>query len=153
MSRWRRDQDPKLGQLAELALFAPCSPIELAAIGRLTEKTMVPARTLLCKEGGRRRDWYAIRAGSAVVTQGGVPTGLFGPGDWWGEAAILGRASGTFSVEALAPMAVIVAGQRQFVAMLDAVPGLAQRIQRAMGCWAPPYARSDSTTRRVTSTL
>ena len=136
---WRRNQDLKLGRLAEVALFAPCTPAELAVVGRLTDETVAPAGTLLYQEGGRSR-WYAVRTGVAVVTQGGVPTGVFGPGEWWGEAGILGRGLPTFSVEALAPMALIVAEQRQFVAMLDAVPGLAERILRAMACWTPPYA-------------
>jgi CRP-like cAMP-binding protein len=131
--------DSKLGRLAELPFFAGCAKAELSVAARLTEETVVPAGAVLTEEGSADAFWYSVRSGTAGVTRGGRPTTVFGPGDWWGEAPILCRRPATVSVVAVTPMVVVTANRRQFLAMLDMLPGVAHRLLRSLACWEPPY--------------
>jgi CRP/FNR family transcriptional regulator, cyclic AMP receptor protein len=131
--------DAKLFDLAEVPLFEGCRRHELITLGRMSEDLVVPAGTMLTREGAPGRWWFAVRQGLAGVTRRGRPTGVLGPGDWWGEAAILRCRNERASAVALTDMSLITISHKQFVAMLDNVPRVNGRLLRHLAHWESPY--------------
>ena len=62
-----------------------------------------------------------------------------GPGELFGELALLDKAPRNATVTAETPMELVVLGQREFAALIDEVPGLRAQAARRAG---PPAPRS-----------
>src|SRR5450631_2847250 len=75
--------------LAGVSLFAACTAQELAAIVSVTTLIDVPAGRVLCRQGERGDQGFVIVDGTAVVTVDGDPVAMLGPGECFGEMALL----------------------------------------------------------------
>ncbi len=125
-------KDSKLDQLANVRLFAACNKKELGIIGRASDEVTVPAGKQLVGEGSTGHEFFLILEGQAAVKRDGRKVATLGPGQYFGELALLDRGVRSASVEALTPMTLLVLGQREFSAVLDEVPGLAHKILTIM---------------------
>jgi CRP-like cAMP-binding protein len=74
-----------------------------------------------------------IVEGRARVSRGGQPVADLGPGDFFGELALLDANSRRDStVVADGPMAVFVVGRREFSALLEEAPSLTRKVMQGM---------------------
>ena len=62
------------------------------------------------------------------MKRNGRKVATFGPGDHFGELALLDGGPRTATIVADTPMRVLVIGQREFAGVLDEVPGLAHKV-------------------------
>jgi CRP-like cAMP-binding protein len=113
-------------------LFSACTRKELAVIGRATEETEVPAGKELTKEGATGHEFFLILDGEAAVKKNGRKVATLGPGQYFGELALLDRGPRNATVTAETPMKLLVIPQREFSAVLDEVPGMSHKLLRAM---------------------
>lgn len=121
-------RDTYLDHLATVPLFAACSKKDLQKIARASDEIRVEAGRVLVQEGMTGHEAYVILEGAATVERGGTRIAELGPGDYFGELAILDGGPRTATVVAGTPMTVLVLGQREFSGVLDEVPGLAHKL-------------------------
>lgn len=121
-----------LEQLRSLRLFNACSTKELEQIARLTDEVSVEAGHRIVSEGDSAREAFVIVDGTASVTLGGSTVAELGPGQHFGELALLDGGPRTASVVATTAMTLLVIHRPAFMGLLDEQPGLARRIMATM---------------------
>ncbi len=114
--------------LAEVPLFSACSKKDLQLISKRTERVQVPPGKVLVREGAAGAEFFVILEGTAEVTRHGRRVAILGPGDFFGDLALLDRAPRNATVTAKTDMELAVLGQREFAAMIDEVPGFAHKL-------------------------
>ena len=87
---------------------------------------------MLCEEGTIGREFFLIVDGHATVSRNGQKIATLGPGQYFGELALLDRRPRSATVVSDTEMLVLVLGQRQFNGILDAVPALSHKLLAAM---------------------
>ena len=125
-------RDEKIEALASMWLFRSCSKKDLAAIGRASEQLTAPAGRVLCKEGEVGHEFYLVLGGSAAVKRKGKKVANLGPGDYFGEMALLDRGPRSATVTADSDVDLLVLGQREFSGLIDEIPGLGHKLLEAM---------------------
>jgi CRP/FNR family cyclic AMP-dependent transcriptional regulator len=113
-------------------MFAMCTTRELRVIGRLSTQRDVPAGKVLTQEGTPGREFVIVLDGEAVATRNGTEVHRFGPGDYFGEIALLDPGERTATVIAQTPMTIAVVSPSEFGDMLDEVPTLAHKVMRGL---------------------
>src|SRR6476660_1969195 len=95
-------------RLRTLQPFAGLSESELEAVARVAEEYEEPAGTTLIREGDYGYELIAIEDGTADVVREGAVVDKIGPGDFFGEVAMLekGRTRNA-SVVATSPVRII----------------------------------------------
>src|SRR5579884_4077550 len=123
-----RSADAKLAVLAELAPFRSCSPRDLRQLARSSDILTLPARSLVVREGGRGDAFYVIVSGHAKVTRGGELVARLGPGQYFGELALLGPQPRNATVGAVTDLECVIIGKRAFSGLMAELPGFARAV-------------------------
>jgi CRP/FNR family cyclic AMP-dependent transcriptional regulator len=120
--------DRYLEHLAAVPMFEACSRRDLEAIGRLAENYRVPAGTELVHEGRREEEFFLILDGSANVTRKGKKVATLGPGDYFGELAVLIPGPRNATVTATEPTEVLGISSREFWGLVIEVPAIMAKV-------------------------
>ncbi|MER3452548.1 MAG: hypothetical protein C4344_02355 [Acidimicrobiia bacterium] len=128
----RGRSDAHLDHLAQVPLFSACSKKDLRFIARASDEVQVAAGRTLVQEGKPGHEFFLILEGKAGVYRNGRRIATLGPGQFFGELALLDRGPRSATVKADTDMVVLVLGQREFAGVLDEVPGLARKLLQAM---------------------
>jgi len=118
--------------LSTIWLFSTCSSRDLRTIRRALEEVTVKTGRVLCEEGTIGREFFIIVDGQASVRRNGRKIASLGPGQYFGELALLDRRPRSATVVSDTDMVLLVLGQRQFHGVLDAVPALSHKLLAAM---------------------
>lgn len=118
--------------LGNIWLFSACSRTELRTIRKAVEEITVPPGRVLCEEGTVGREFFFIIEGTAVVRRAGRKIATLGPGQYFGELALLDRRPRSATVTSASEMVLLVLEQRRFNGLLDAMPGLSHKLLVAM---------------------
>ena len=124
--------DAHLDHLAEVPLFSACSRKDIEKIARASDEVAVSAGRKLVEEGHLGHEFFLILEGKATVSRGGKAVAEVGPGQYFGELALLDKGPRTATVVADTDMKLLVLGQREFLGVLDEIPGLAYKLLRIM---------------------
>ncbi len=127
-----RARDPKIKRLSRVQLFSACGKRDLDRIAALTEEVEVPAGKVLMRQGDPGREAFVIAAGRAKATIRGKRSARLGPGDCFGEMALLHSAPRSATVSAESDMRLFVLGSREFSELLDRVPSVARHVLAAL---------------------
>ena len=127
-----RGRTDYLDHLAQVPMFSACSKKDLQTIGRASDEVSVANGKVLVQEGKPGHEFFLILDGNASVTRNGRKIAALGPGQYFGELALLDRGPRSATVTADSDMQVLVLGQREFAGVLDEVPGLARKMLAAM---------------------
>jgi CRP/FNR family transcriptional regulator, cyclic AMP receptor protein len=128
----RRSRDPKVGRLGKVQLFSACSRADLERISALTNEIDVSAGTVLIREGDPGRECFVIEAGTARVELAGGATASMGPGEVFGELALLDQAPRSATVTAESDMRVLVLNSREFSTLIDDHPSVRRNVLAAV---------------------
>ena len=126
----RRDQF--IDHLSQVPLFSALSRRELALVARRAEDVVVPADKVLVSEGETGQQFFVIMSGTAKLSRRGHTIATLGPGDSFGELALLDKHPRNATAVAETPMELVVLGQREFAGLIDDVPGFARKLLSAM---------------------
>ena len=91
-----------------------------------------PPGKVLVTEGETGHEFFVILDGTAKVTRQGRTIATLGPGDAFGELALLEKAPRNATVVAETDMELVVLGQREFAGIIDEVPGFARKLLAGM---------------------
>jgi CRP/FNR family cyclic AMP-dependent transcriptional regulator len=117
--------------LARVPLFAELSKAQLRALSALaTPITVHPGRVLM-REGEAGKELMVIVEGKAEVQRGGNVIATRGPGDFFGEIALLLDLPRTASVIAQSEMKIEVIDRRSFKVFLQDNPQLYEPLLQA----------------------
>lgn len=118
--------------LAGIALFDIIEPDARAAIAPWFDLQDVSADLTLTGEGAAGYTFFVLREGSAEVTINGIEVRTLGPGDFFGELAILGDGRRTATVTTTAPSQLLVLFGTEFRQLQQEYPELAAQIESAL---------------------
>jgi CRP-like cAMP-binding protein len=128
-------RDSYLDGLANVPLFSSMSRRDLQKIAKASDELDVPSGKVLVEQGKRGREAFVVLEGSGIVKRNGRKVASLGPGDHFGELALLDGGERTATVVAETDMTVLVIGQREFTGVLDEVPGLAHKVMGSLAGW------------------
>jgi CRP/FNR family transcriptional regulator, cyclic AMP receptor protein len=94
-------------RLRAIPVFASLDSETLRGIATFATESSVPAGKHLVKEGDYAYEFMAIEEGEADVVRGGKQVARLGPGDIFGEMAVLEKTLRTASVVARTPMRLV----------------------------------------------
>ena len=127
-------QDEKVKRLAAIPLFADAGRRQLEHVAELCTEVPVKAGDVLCREGGPGHEFFVIEDGTALATVRGEQVARFGPGDFFGELALLdGSGPRTATVTVQEPGTVLVLTAAEFHQVLEQEPAVAVRMLPAIG--------------------
>jgi CRP-like cAMP-binding protein len=119
-------------RIRDVPLFADLSDDERAAVAeKLTERHVEEGRHL-STEGGAGYFFFVIESGSATVEHGDAVVATLGPGDFFGEAAILETTRRTATVMAVTDMTVLEMFGADFALLNAQSPTIKATIDAAM---------------------
>jgi CRP/FNR family cyclic AMP-dependent transcriptional regulator len=93
--------------LANVPIFSGCSKRELGIIARASKEVSHKQGTVIAREGERGIGLFLILDGQCKVTIGGKTKARLGPGDFFGEVALLDGGPRTATVTALSPVRLV----------------------------------------------
>ncbi|HYH27300.1 MAG TPA: cyclic nucleotide-binding domain-containing protein [Actinomycetota bacterium] len=115
-------------RLRDIPLFSSLSRDERERVAQWADEVEVGAGKHLADEGDFAHEFFAIEEGTAEVTVRGERVAELGPGDFFGEIALVETERRTASVIATSPMRLIVMFGRDFREMESEIPEIAERI-------------------------
>jgi CRP-like cAMP-binding protein len=118
--------------LAAIPLFASLGEPALNELARSFEVRDVSEGVELAGEGAPGYSFFVLADGSAVASAHGEEVGQIGPGDFFGEAAILTDGRRHATVTTTAPSKVYVMFGTEFRRLEAAQPDIAAEIERVM---------------------
>jgi CRP-like cAMP-binding protein len=119
-------------RLKKFALFSDLSDQERQQIGKWADEVEVPAEKHLIEEGQFGYEFFVIEEGKAEVKRGDEVIAELGPGDFFGEIALLEADRRTASVVATEPMRAMVMTRRDFSEMQREMPSIAAQVRQAV---------------------
>lgn len=127
-----RNRSQKIELLKQVPLLASLSRRQLDEFAKHSDEVQVEAGTVLAKEGTVGRELFVLVSGTATVSRKGRKLATLGPGDFFGEMALLDNQPRSATVVAEEPLVLLVVGVREFKPLLTSVPNLAEGLLRAM---------------------
>ncbi len=117
-----------VARLKSFPLFSMCSIDELGQIAAAASTMSFPAGSVLALEGEVGREFMVIVEGTAEVAVHGAVVNQLGPGDFFGEVALLDGGLRTATVTATTDVVAHVIEQREFSVLLFDSPSLARKL-------------------------
>lgn len=90
--------------------------VGLDALAGRVSSLSVPGGTAVVTQGEEGDRFYVVRSGSAEVLVDGFVVGVFGPGDSFGEKALLRDVPRTATVRSCEPMEMLTLARGEFLA-------------------------------------
>lgn len=97
-------------------------------VSRAADVVIVKPGSELVTEGSTGHEFFLILSGQAAVRRGGRKVATLGPGDYFGELALLDRGPRSATISAETELEVAVIGQREFMSVLDQVPAVSHKL-------------------------
>ena len=119
-------------KLANVPIFSGCSKRELAIIAHAAKEVSHKEGTVIAREGERGIGLFLILEGQCKVTIGGRTKAKLGPGDFFGEVALLDGGPRTATVTALTPVRLVGITGWVFRGLLMEHPNIALKTLEAV---------------------
>src|SRR3954447_8724990 len=114
-----------------IALFEMLSEDERAEVARRADEIDVDAGKRLVSEGHFGYEFFVIENGTAEVVRGTEHLADLGPGDFFGEMALLSDTTRNADVVAATPMTAMVMTDTAFRSLARKMPEVAEEIRAA----------------------
>jgi CRP-like cAMP-binding protein len=125
-------QQDATSRLAQVPIFSECTKRELTIIGRAAKEVSHREGTVIAREGERGVGLFLILEGQCRVSIGGKTKAKLGPGDFFGEVALLDGGPRTATVTALTPVRLVGITGWVFRGLLMEHPSIALKTLEAV---------------------
>jgi CRP/FNR family transcriptional regulator, cyclic AMP receptor protein len=119
-------------RLRSIPLFAGLSRKQRRLVARFADEVTFQPGTVLCREGETAYDFFAIEEGTARVRRGDQLLNELGPGDFFGETALIEGRPRNASVTAESPITALVLTGYALRQIDREMPTVARRIRAAI---------------------
>ncbi len=117
-----------ISRLEGIGLFSRCAKSDLKIVARHAETMQVESGRMVVREGDEGDALFVLLSGSATVERGGKLVAELGPGDYFGELALLDPAPRAATVVATSDSEMAVLGLRMFRVLLRDLPPLGAKL-------------------------
>jgi CRP/FNR family transcriptional regulator, cyclic AMP receptor protein len=114
--------------LSRVPLFGQCNKAELREIARLGTEAEVASGIELTREGARGREFFLLLQGEVDCTVHDVNLGVLGPGDFFGELALLDGGERNATIKTRQKVRVLVLDRSEFHRLLLASPSISLKL-------------------------
>ena len=122
----------KIDLIRKVPLFARCSRAELKEIALLADEIDLHEGKEMTREGAPGREFFVLLDGTADVKKNRRRVNTLGPGDFFGEIALVSHEPRTATVIATSPVRALVITDRSFRRLLDDAPQVQTKVMEAM---------------------
>jgi CRP/FNR family transcriptional regulator, cyclic AMP receptor protein len=136
----RLGRNEKVDLIRRVPLFTHCTRAELAEVSKIADEIDVPEGKELTREGDRGREFFVLLEGNAAVRQGSRKVNTLGPGDFFGEIALVSRSPRTATVTTTTPARLLVITATSFKTLLNHQPKIQLRVLEALADRLAPSA-------------
>jgi CRP-like cAMP-binding protein len=120
------------GELADVPLFASLSEAQRGELAPDFTVQTAEAGSKLIGEGARGYSFFVLLEGTAVVSSQGSTITELGPGEFFGEIALLAGGRRTAGVTATSYVKLLVMSAAEFRRLQEAHPDIAAEIEATM---------------------
>lgn len=131
-------RDRKIELLKHVPLFSGCSKKELGQVARVADEIDFRAGKTLIREGTAGREFFVLVDGTAEIRRKGRKIDSAGPGDFFGEMALLSDQPRNATVVTTSPVDTLVVTARNFRSLIETNPLMALKVMRAVADRLPP---------------
>ncbi|MEP7041224.1 MAG: cyclic nucleotide-binding domain-containing protein [Chloroflexota bacterium] len=121
-------RDEKLELLHSIPLFSRFDHKHLVRLGVLTEEVDVPSGKVLIRQGELGDDLMVLVKGLVAVERDGEQINKLGPGEFFGEIALIERGPRTATVTAETPCRLLILNHRAFHSLMEEFPEVAASV-------------------------
>jgi CRP-like cAMP-binding protein len=127
----RLHRDAKAELIRTIPLFAACTTAELAQVAAIADEIDLRAGKQLATENASGQEFVVVVDGTADVLQDGSPINTIGPGEFFGEIALVTGQPRTASVVATSPVHALVIEGHAFQRLLADAPAIRAKVELA----------------------
>ncbi len=124
--------DEKLEHLQRVPLFSKLGRGDLERVSQLTDEIEVGLDAILTEQGQTGHEFFIVLDGRLIVLDGHTPIATLGPGDFFGEIALVESRPRTATVRAEGIARLMVIGHREFHALMDEFPDVRRAVMDAL---------------------
>ena len=125
-------KDLKVEAMGNVPLFSLLSQGELRRVAQLADEVDLRAGKELTTEGTRGREFFVLLEGSADVRSNTRLLPALGPGDFFGEIALVTDVPRTATVTTTTPVRALVITDRAFRELLRTSPDIQGKVLEAV---------------------
>jgi CRP-like cAMP-binding protein len=114
--------------LSRVPLFAELEPDELQLIARAMRERTFSTRETVVTEGAPADGFFVVERGEAEVLAAGEARGTLGPGEYFGEVALLMGSPRTATVRAATDLSCYVLTPLDFRTIVESNPTIAFKV-------------------------
>ena len=119
-------------EIAAVPLFGSLTDDQLAELATWFHVQNASEGVRLVGEGAHGYTFFILTEGTAVVTSDGEGLATLGPGEFFGEIAILGDGRRTATVTSTTPVRLLVITGQSFKTLLEHQPPIAAKVLSAL---------------------
>ena len=125
-------KNAKVELIKQVPLFSHCSKKELGMVAQIADEIDLPSGKTLMREGDRGREFFVLVEGSADVRRGDRKVNQLGPGDFFGEIALVSERPRTATVTTASPVRTLVVTAQSFRSLIGRAPEVQRKVLRAL---------------------
>jgi CRP-like cAMP-binding protein len=122
----------KVEWIKHAPLFAHLSKRDLAQVAQLADEIDLRKGKEMTREGAPGREFFVLLEGEADVSKNGRRINQLGPGDFFGEIALVSDSPRTATVTATSPVHALVITDRSFKRLLKDDPDIQSKVLAAV---------------------
>ena len=125
-------KNAKIDLIKGVPLFARCSKKELAEVAKLADEIDFGPGKELIREGASGREFFVLVEGVVDVYKKGRRVNQLGPGDFFGEIALIAHTPRTATVTTAGNVDLLVITAQSFKTLLEHQPAIASKVLAAL---------------------
>ena len=125
-------KNSKVDLIHHVPLFASCTKKELAQIASIADEIDLPEGKVLMEQGEQGREFFVLIEGNVDVIQDDRTVKSMGPGEFFGEIALVTKVPRSATVKATSPLRALVISDRAFRALLERSPEIQLSVLKAL---------------------
>jgi CRP/FNR family cyclic AMP-dependent transcriptional regulator len=128
----------KIDLIRSVPLFSGCSKKELERISMIADEIDFRSGKTLIKEGAPGREFFVLAEGTAEISRKGKRIDTAGPGEFFGEMALLTDQPRNATVTTTSAVDALVITASSFRTLVESNPLIALKVMRAVADRLPP---------------